>query len=146
DVIVAVEGRTVGTVGQLQQTIAERRPGDEVEVTYYRDGDRRRADVTLGENTISVRPSAPAGAPEPVGSVLGMEVRDLDEALASQLGFAEAEGAVVVDVDPYGPAARRGLVPGLRIVEINDEGIDTVEDVQEILRSAEPGSIASIEV
>jgi S1-C subfamily serine protease len=75
-----------------------------------------------------------------------MEVQNLDAALATRLGFDRPGGAVVVGVDPYGPAGRRGVGPNVRIVEINDEEIDEAEDVQEILRSLTPGSIASLEV
>ena len=147
DVVVAIDGESVATVGELQQTIAEHRPGQEVAVTYYRSGDRRETRVTLGENTIGAPGAATPGDVEPpTSSVLGMEVQNLDAALASRLGFDRPGGVVVVGVDPYGPAGRRGVGPNVRIVEINDEEIDEAEDVQEILRSLTPGSIASLEV
>jgi serine protease Do len=157
DVIVAVEGQEVATVGELQQTVAERRPGERVRVAYYRDGQRHEAEVTLGENTIAASRAqaggsgaADSGASRParaeLGVMLGVEVQSLDEALARRLGFARPGGAVVVGVDAYGPAGRRGLRAPVRILEINDEEIDEAEDVQEILRGLTPGSIASLEV
>ena len=45
DVIVAIDGESVGYTAELQAKIAERRPGDRVEVRVYRD--RRPLEVTI---------------------------------------------------------------------------------------------------
>ncbi|MDT0310486.1 trypsin-like peptidase domain-containing protein [Streptomyces sp. DSM 44917] len=49
DVVVAVSGDEVTDVVTLSEALAAHRPGDRVEVTYERNGDRRTAEVTLGE-------------------------------------------------------------------------------------------------
>lgn len=148
DVIVAVNGVEVATVGDLQQRIAALRPGEEVEVTFYRDGRRQTVEVELGEAEFE-RPEAPAAAPpgpQPVGSVLGMRVEDMDRATARRLGFEGAEGPVIVDVQPLGPAARRGLGPGAVILEVNERDVRTADDVRAALDALQPGDIASLRV
>jgi serine protease Do len=148
DVIVAIDGKPVGTVGELQQTIAEHDPGDRVTLRYFREGRPRDVEVTLGQSTISGvvrdRPAAPRA--EAAGTVLGIEVQDMDAALARRLGFERAGGAVIVNVDPAGPSARRGLRPGLRITGINGAEIDDADEVQDQLDDLKPGSIASLMV
>jgi putative serine protease PepD len=47
DVIVAIDGRSVTTEAELQSLIDARKPGDTVELTILRDGDRRTVDLTL---------------------------------------------------------------------------------------------------
>jgi S1-C subfamily serine protease len=49
DVITALGGTEVTTLTSLAEALAGKEPGDRTEVTYTRDGDRRTARVTLGE-------------------------------------------------------------------------------------------------
>jgi S1-C subfamily serine protease len=49
DVIVAVDGQSVEDIQMLQQLLAERQPGDEIDVTILRDGAERTLSLTLGE-------------------------------------------------------------------------------------------------
>jgi S1-C subfamily serine protease len=48
DVIVAIEGKDVSTPQHLRETIAGKKPGDEITVEAYRGDDKRSFDVTLG--------------------------------------------------------------------------------------------------
>ncbi|MCG8585923.1 MAG: trypsin-like peptidase domain-containing protein, partial [Pirellulales bacterium] len=50
DLISAIDGRPVRSVDDLLTVIEEKRPGDTVEVTLIRDGNRQTAKVTLGED------------------------------------------------------------------------------------------------
>jgi S1-C subfamily serine protease len=47
DVIVEVGGDSIGTVEDLYSAIRTRDPGDAVELTILRGGERRNVDVTL---------------------------------------------------------------------------------------------------
>jgi serine protease Do len=47
DVILEINGQPVNNVSQLQEKIALKRPGEEVEVTYLRNGNKRVVGVTL---------------------------------------------------------------------------------------------------
>lgn len=50
DRIVAVDGTKVATFEELIQAVGTYKPGDEVQVTYERDGETLRAPVTLGKS------------------------------------------------------------------------------------------------
>jgi S1-C subfamily serine protease len=56
DIIVALGGTKVGSIQELRDAIAAHAPGDEVELTIYRDAARTSVTVTLGR-----RPSSPQG-------------------------------------------------------------------------------------
>ncbi|MEU3253977.1 trypsin-like peptidase domain-containing protein [Streptomyces sp. NPDC006997] len=49
DVITRLGDTDVTTITSLAEALAEREPGDEVKVTFTRDGDERTAEVTLGK-------------------------------------------------------------------------------------------------
>jgi putative serine protease PepD len=48
DVITEVDGQTIATAEQLQRAIDSHKPGDTIQVTYWRNGDSHTVDVTLG--------------------------------------------------------------------------------------------------
>jgi S1-C subfamily serine protease len=66
--------------------------------------------------------------------------------LARQLGYAEAEGVIIRNVDPSGAAGRRGLGQGLKVLEINREAIRSVDDVDRVLGALGPGDVVSVRV
>jgi S1-C subfamily serine protease len=47
DIIVEFDGQEIGSMGQLSSQVMLRQPGDEVTVTYVRDGEQRQITVTL---------------------------------------------------------------------------------------------------
>jgi hypothetical protein len=49
DVITRIDGQPVTTPAELVERLRTRKPGDEIEVTYYRMGKRQKTRVTLGE-------------------------------------------------------------------------------------------------
>ena len=53
DVIVAFDGEEVDNAGELITAIRKHKIGEEVDVTYFRDGDRRTVTVRLGERPAS---------------------------------------------------------------------------------------------
>lgn len=147
DVIVAIDGRPVRRVGQLQQTVAQRRPGERVEVTVYRDGSPREVTVELGEAPISSVPVQAATAPVRSEEKLGISARELTPELAEQFGYPEAGGVIVDAVQPGGPAARRGLTgPGWKILEVDREPVENLDDMKRLLDAVAEGDVVSLRV
>jgi S1-C subfamily serine protease len=54
DVLTEVDGDRIEEPRDVASAIADDQPGDEVEVTYYRDGEERTATVTLGKRPESI--------------------------------------------------------------------------------------------
>ena len=143
DVIVAVDGNPIGYSGQLQQRIAEYRPGDRVTLTLYRD--RRPMDVTLrlGEAPINDLATRTSERSRLADERLGIRVETLDESTAREIGFPRAGGVVITDVERGSAAERRGIVPGYRILRINDLSVSDPNDVREALDAVRAGEIVS---
>ncbi|MFP4405725.1 Do family serine endopeptidase [Rhodosalinus sp.] len=106
DVIVAVDGDPVEGSADLRQKIGLRRPGDEVEIAYLRDGARRTAQVALAD----------AGGERPFAredgrtdALAGVRLAPLDP---SHPAWGALEGVAVAAIAPDSPAARAGLEAG----------------------------------
>ena len=63
DVLVEVDGETIANADDVAAAIADNSPGDEIEVVYYRDGERETAQVELGERPTRSRPSRHRSSP-----------------------------------------------------------------------------------
>ena len=59
DVITEIDGQTIETSEELQRAIDSHKPGDTIEVTYWRNGDSHTVDLKLGTrpNTLNETPS-----------------------------------------------------------------------------------------
>ena len=145
DVLYSVDGTVVYQPNGLQNLIAQKRPREEVTVRIYRDASPMDITVRLGEAPLSsveqpeARPEAPAAEAK-----LGISVGELTPGLAQQHGYSEAGGVIVTETSPLGPAARRGIRRGEKILEINGEPVSSPDDVRRILRGVQEGAIVSL--
>lgn len=146
DVIVAIDDQPVGYTAELQARIAQRRPGDVVSVTVYRDRRRVDVDIRLGEAPINNPPPVAAAAAATSEQRLGISVEPLDAARAEAFGFSEPGGVVLTDVAPGSAADRRlaGSYQGQRLVRVNDDVIRSPEDLRAALNRVEAGQIVSL--
>ncbi len=144
DVITAIDEEPVGYVAELQAKIAEHHPGDQVTLTVYRDGKPLKVDLTLKEAPINEHPALAAEPTVHAEERLGIRVETMDAATAKQLGYEEAGGVVISDVARASPASRRNVVPGFKLVAVNDTPIATPEDVRAALSGVAGGDIVSL--
>ncbi|MFH1764398.1 MAG: trypsin-like peptidase domain-containing protein [Gemmatimonadota bacterium] len=145
DVLYSVDGKVVRSPNGLQNFIAQMRPGAEVTLRIYRERSARDYQVRLGEapfnNTERPAPEAQAPAAE---EKLGIGVQELTPELAERLGYEESGGVVITQVTPLGPASRRGVGFGEKILQINGEPVAAPDDVGRILRGIGAGEVVSL--
>jgi serine protease Do len=144
DVIVAINGQPVAYPGQLQQRVAQFRPGDEVTVTVYRN--RRPMDirVRLAEAPLNERPQVEAPRERVAEQRLGIQVEPLTRENAQEYGYEEAGGVVISEVEPGSEAQRRQVTPGSKILSINGQAVTNAEQVREALQRVRGGDIVSL--
>jgi serine protease Do len=124
DVILKIGDKEVNEPHDVQFAVLEYDPGDSIPLAVIRDGKQL---------TISVK----AGRREN-GSVAAGGEDQLEEL---GLGLAEDDrGVVVSGVDPDGAAAVVGLRPGDRVLEVNRETVESIEDVRKALSDTHGGS------
>jgi Citrate transporter/PDZ domain len=110
-------------------------PGQTVTLRIWRDGSEQELRSTLGELAPTERSTAtteerPPERGEGDTGRLGLAVQPLTSNLASQLGIrGEAEGLVVMEVDPFGPAADAGIQRGDVIEQVNQQPARSVADL-----------------
>jgi serine protease Do len=151
DVIVELNGQPIERSGQLQQLIAMRRPGEEVSVGVYRDGRLVTVNVRLDEADLQRAPEIVAVAPPVREEVrmddkLGLRIENMDRARAREYGFEDVDGVVITDVQINGPAARRRVGPGWKILAINREAVQSKSDVDEIMDNVRQGEIVTLQL
>jgi serine protease Do len=147
DVIVSVDGTDVTSGGNLQEIIAERRQHDKVALDIYRGGKLRTVKVELGEAPIMAAESgAKRDAPRHATERLGLEIGELTPSRAGRLGFERAHGALVTQVEPMGPAARRGIGPGLLVTKVNGKKVGDAAAASRELDKVDSGDIVSLVV
>ena len=143
DVIVAVDGKPVGYSGQLQQRIAEYRPGDRVTLTLYRSRRPMDVEVRLGEAPINDLAPRAVERASTADERLGIRVEVLDAQTAREIGFEEPGGVVITDVEQGSAAGQRGIFPGARILQINGREVSDPGDMRRLLDAVAAGQIVS---
>ena len=73
--------------------------------------------------------SNPAGAAEPAGEKWGLQLRDLNPQIASQLRLNTDQGVVVAGVKPGSKADESGIHQGDVILEVNRQPVTSVTDM-----------------
>ena len=147
DVIVTLDGRAIGSGGDLQEMIATHAQGDQVSVGFYRKGDRRTAEIHLGEAPRMGGARSRPNAPREVASAsqkLGLTLTNLDARSAQEFGYKSADGVVVSDVDPAGPAVMRGIEPGSKVVKVNGQAVSTAAEATRLIDAVKGGQVVSL--
>jgi serine protease Do len=161
DIIVAVDGKPVEYVGQLQQVIGFRRPGDQVKVEVARKGGVHKTfSVKLQplEDTTQVAAADQApqeGEEAPGGTAmnrLGISVEPVSPDAAQELQLpADTRGLIVTNVTPGGPAwqvlfddPQQGG-PDI-ILSIEGKAVRNETDLRKALQAEKPGSIVTLRI
>lgn len=132
DVIESVNGAPINDAKELSRKIAGIKPGAKVELTYLRGGKTDTATVELG-----VLPNdTKVGSTDRGSSTNGQPRLGLSLAPASEVG-AGSEGVAVMEVDPEGPAAAKGIEQGDIILDVAGSSVSQPSEVAERVRSAE---------
>jgi serine protease Do len=137
DLIVAINGRAVKSAAELQMEIANSAPGDEIEVTIFRNRDKQTIKIKVSEAPDAIKDQAAA---ESKSLNLGMVLVKNTPALAQEFELKTAKGLVVQDVERGGAAAENGLKPGDIILAVNRSEVESVEQFKRILAGRRSGS------
>jgi serine protease Do len=161
DVIVAVDGKPIESVPQLQQMIGFKKPGESVAITVVRGGGQRRTvTVQLGEAPSGddarvagrdTRRDAPGRGQREEALGIAVEPMSRDDARNQRLtGVAEAGGGMLVtEVVPDGPAYRRLVAPEDGpdvILSVNDQPVRSRAELREALKDVKAGDVVTLSV
>lgn len=151
DVIVAIDGKPVQRVGQLQSLVASYEPGARVEVSTIRYGKPVTFKVKLAEAALpQVDQRVATVESQPGNMLIGVEVTELGSLppqVAARAGLDEntnIEGVLVTDVADFGPAQMAGLRYPWIIQQVNGNTVKSVDDFSRALSEVKPGDVVSV--
>jgi serine protease Do len=144
DTIFAVDGKPVKNGDELVANIAGRKPGEKINLGYFRNGKKEETSVTvadraklfasrLGEDEDS------GGESTPKQSKLGVTVRPLTPEIADRLNVPSGKGIIVQDVKSGSFADDIGLTRGDVVLEINKQPVNSEEDFDRIQSGLKSG-------
>ena len=161
DVVLEVAGKSVSTPSELQEAIAFHQPGDIVELTVWRDHDRRSVRVKLGERPSSrEQPALASGGDGEVGvaeavheSSLGMDVQDLTpsmrRSIVERMEVPDERipaGVYIRDIESLGAADDAGIGEGGIITQVGDQVVHNVKEYRDAVSALEPGQVVYLRI
>ncbi len=129
DVIIAINGRATKTAPALQEILGQLRPGNQIAVSYIRNGREREVDIVLKNKINST--SVLTAREEALLHDMGFEVRNLSKEERRRLG---TRGAKVMSVFRGSLVSETNLEPGFVITSVNELDVDDVDDLIERLQ------------
>lgn len=128
DVIIAIDGKKVKKMAELQEYMANKRPGDKITLTFMHN--KRKQDVTVilknAQGNTKIVKNADL-------DVLGGNFREINTSEKEQLGINN--GLVVIKVN-NGPLKEAGINRGYIIQKVNDKSMKTIDDLQKAVKDA----------
>ncbi len=128
DVIIAIDGKEMNKMADMQEYLAKKRPGDKVTVTYLRDKKKNTKNITLKNEQGNTQVVKKADL-----DVLGGNFRSITDAQKQQLNIGY--GLEVLKVNS-GKLKNAGITKGFIIQRVNDNAVKTIEDLQNIVKEA----------
>jgi serine protease Do len=145
DLIVEYKGTPVKDNDDLIDRVIRTAPGTSVPLKVLRDGKAQSLSVTVEELDLENEGQAETSDEGDTASGFGMTLQDLTPDIARQLRVpAGTSGAVVVDMEPRGAAARGGLQPRDVIVQVNRQAVEGVADATRELQRVGSGQVATV--
>ncbi len=142
DVILALNDRALSDTNSLRNAVAGTQPGAEVTLTVFRNGGEQQLRATLGELDASQRASSQTPDENDKQSStsegqLGIRIAPLTTEQRRELNLpADTRGLFVAEVNPSGAAGEAGLAAGDVIAEINNQPVNSTDDVRAALGRA----------
>ena len=128
DVIVSVDGKEVSKMAELQEILAQKRPGDKISITYLRDKKKATKSVTLKNEQGNTKVVQKADL-----DILGGNFREVTAETKKHLGISY--GLEVTKVS-NGRLKERGVSKGFIILRVNDTPIKSVDQLQDVVKEA----------
>ena len=128
DVITEFDGKKVSKMSELQEAIAQHRPGDKVTIKYLRNKKSHTETVTLRNSQ---------------GTTKVMEEVDLDQLGVQMKPVSDEEKktmnityGLTINAIRNGKMKTAGATKGTIVLQVNDQKMNTVDDWEEAVKSA----------
>ena len=158
DRVLAVSDQAVSSIEDFAEIISEYAAGDQIRFLIDRNGRKKEINSILMDRqlaALTLPNNEPASTKkyEPIGSLsaypsksrsFGIAVAPLSTAFRNHFGIPAYRGASVLEVRKDSPASQAGLHPGDCIVAMNNEDVQSDQDVLRWQLESEPGTVIPI--
>jgi serine protease Do len=166
DIITKVGDKKINSPSDLSEAVHAKKPNDEVDITYLRDGKEKKTKVKLGESKGPVRmqnfnfhmPDMPGfGEGRFNFEHLQPRLHGLQDQIRIYQGgrpkfgatiqdTEEGNGVKVLEVEADSPSAKSGLQKDDLITEVNGKAVKNVAEAREALRSNNEQNLWTVKV
>ncbi len=160
DIVTEVNGQSVGDADDLRNLIAGFKPGVDVTLTVFRNGETAKHKITLaqlpGRDQVSSREPTPTpGSEQPDAShegvqtlrKLGIEsVETFTRDLASRTQIDYVPGVLIRQVRPGSIADTKGLTRGMIITNLLGKEVQNAEDLVKQVSQYKPGQAMRVRI
>ena len=141
DVIVAFNGKDIGSASELPPLVGVMAPGSRASVKVIRDG--KPMDVVVTLSTLADASAPVAGAPSPAAppsdlNTLGLVVGSVDAATRAKLGLSVGEGVRIARVASLA-ARQAGLNAGDVVLQVGKTPVASTADFLAVLKGVKAG-------
>ena len=134
DVIIEINGYKTKGMPQLQEQVARHSPGNTMNITYIRNGNKEKAKVVLKNKDKTTDLVVLEHIDQQILDDLGFECRDLTSKEANSIG---TRGVKVKSVYRGSRIARTNMDPGFIITRINEVPVEDLSSFIEQINEAE---------
>jgi serine protease Do len=138
DVVTRFDGKQVRDARQLRLSVAEEKPCQTVLVDVLRNGSAKSLRVILGQAPdVALQPAVELSPEEDhPGALQSVVLIELSNQVRQHLRIdRDVQGAVVLDLHAYSPAAQAGLRPGDVIESVNRHEVSNPKDVTRLTQN-----------
>ena len=128
DVVTEIDGKKVSKMSELQEAIAQHRPGDKVSLTYKRGKKEHKVSVTLRNTQGTTKVMEEVDLDQ-----MGVALKPVGEEEQKALGISHG---LAISAIRAGKMKAAGASKGTIILWVNDQKMQTVEDWEEAVKSA----------
>jgi serine protease Do len=139
DRLLTIEGQPITKSVDFFIGLIDKKPGDQVPLTFERQKRRFQTAMTLAEK------------PKPNGVALakqkfGLDVEEIDPASARRLGIRQSVGLFIAGVDQGGPAAAGRIAPSDLLIQVDRSQVSSLDDLGHLLEAIKPGTVVRVMV
>lgn len=131
DIIRKIDNVAITDFADLSLAVGSKRPGDQIQLTYERNGKENTVRVTLKDQkgNTTVRTKADLTVSEKIGS----EFTPLNDTFKTRYGLDS--GVLAKNVVAGGEIAKIGIVDNYIVIEVNGKPVNSEADVEKILKN-----------
>ncbi len=128
DVIIELDGKAVGKMSELQEMLAQHKPGDQVTLKYVRDKKEKTMSLVLRNSQGSTKVLKEVDIDQ-----LGVNLRALTSEEMSQMGL---QYGLVINAIRNGKMKTAGATKGSVILQVNDKKMESTDDWEDVVTAA----------